>query len=47
MTLTDHFAERLAQHGNIAKAAAQVGQTAAWGRRQFKAIVEQLGAQAA
>lgn len=31
MTLLDHFAENLSRHGDPAKAAAQLGRSAAWG----------------
>lgn len=46
MTLLDHFAERLSQHGDVEKAAAQLGQSKAWGRKMFTAIRKQLGPQA-
>lgn len=31
MTLLDHFAENLSRHGDPARAAAQLGRSAAWG----------------
>lgn len=46
MTLTDHFAERLPQHGDITRAAAALGKSTAWGRKQYVAICEKLGPQA-
>ena len=46
MTLLDHFAERLSEHGDIARAAAGLGKSAAWGRAQFRLICERLGGQA-
>lgn len=44
--MIDHFAERLSQHGDIAKAAAQLGQPEEWGKRQLAAICRRLRAQA-
>lgn len=46
MGLTDHFAEALSRHGDIGRAAAGLGQSKAWGQRQFKAIRDRLGPQA-
>lgn len=46
MTMLDHFAERLSQHGNVAKAASQLGKSAAWGEAQLRALRKALGAQA-
>jgi hypothetical protein len=45
--MIDHFAEHLSHHGDIAKAAAQLGQSLAWGKRQFREICRELGEQAA
>jgi hypothetical protein len=45
-SLTDHIAERLSMHGDIARAAAQLGRSASWGRQQFRAICAALGWQA-
>ncbi len=45
-TLLDRFAERLSQHGDITRAAAQLGQSASWGKRLFRAICDRLGEQA-
>lgn len=47
MSLTDQFAERLSEHGDIARAAAQLGKPKAWGRAQFVIICTLLGPQAA
>jgi hypothetical protein len=47
MTLADHFAERLSQHGDIDRAAAQIGRSPLWGRKTFREICKQLGPQAA
>lgn len=46
MTMLDHFVERLSQHGDIARAAASLGKSAAWGRLQFRAVCARLGKQA-
>jgi hypothetical protein len=46
MRMIEHFAEHLSQHGDVAKAAAQLGQSEAWGKRQFAAIRKELGSQA-
>jgi hypothetical protein len=45
--MIDHFAEHLSHHGDIAKAAAQLGQSLAWGKRQFRELCRELGEQAA
>ena len=37
------FAEELANHGNVARAARAVRQTEAWGRLQLAAMCKQLG----
>ncbi len=47
LSFIDQFAERLAEHGNIARAAKEVGATAAYGRELFGRICRGLGAQAA
>jgi hypothetical protein len=44
--MIDHFAEKLAQHGDVARAASQLGQSEAWGNRQLALIRKQLGPQA-
>jgi hypothetical protein len=46
MTMLDHFAERLSQHGDIVRAAEQLGRTPAWGRKQYILICQRLGPQA-
>jgi hypothetical protein len=54
MTLLDHFAENLAHHnlrtrdegGDVAKAAAKLGQSKAWGQRMLKQLRAELGPQA-
>lgn len=45
--MLDHFAERLSLHGDIAKAAQQLGRSTAWGYAQFRVLCKALGAQAA
>jgi predicted ArsR family transcriptional regulator len=40
------FADQLAEHGDVGKAATAVGQTMAWGRERFAAIRRALGPQA-
>lgn len=47
MTDLDHFAESLSRHGDIARAAAALGKSEAWGRKQFRLICAALGSQAA
>lgn len=42
----DLFAERLSQHGDIDRAAGQLGRSAAWGRKQFRILCGDLGDQA-
>lgn len=46
MTLLDHFAERLSQHGDPARAAAQLGRSVAGGGARLREIRAALGAQA-
>jgi len=46
VTLLDHFAERLSGHGDIARAAAALGRSPAWGMVCFKRICAELGEQA-
>lgn len=46
LSLTDHFAELLSTHGDVALAASQLGKSEAWGKLQFAALCERLGPQA-
>ena len=46
MTPLDLFAERLSQHGDVARAAAQLGRSKAWGEQQLRTMRAQLGSQA-
>ncbi len=46
MTLLDHFAQRLSEHGDIDRAAAQLGRSRSWGRTMFKRLCRDLGDQA-
>lgn len=46
MTLLDHFAERLSEHGDVARAAAQLGRSPSWGGAQLRKLRQALGAQA-
>jgi hypothetical protein len=44
--MIDHFAEHLSHHGDIAKAAASIGKTQAWGKAAFRQMRKDLGGQA-
>jgi hypothetical protein len=52
--MLDHFAEALSRHdarrgkpgGDVAQAAATLGQSPAWGRRMLRQLQERLGSQA-
>lgn len=44
--MIDHFAEALSRHGDIKRAAASLGQSESWGKRQFSRICAALGPQA-
>jgi hypothetical protein len=47
LSLIDQFADRLAEHGEIARAAKEVGATLAYGKELFARICKRLGPQAA
>jgi len=46
MTMLDAFAQHLSGHGDIARAAASLGQSHSWGKAQFRKITKALGEQA-
>lgn len=46
LRLIDHFAENLSRHGDVERAAAQLGKSKSWGGAQLALIRKALGAQA-
>lgn len=44
--MLNRFADRLAEHGDVKRAAAQLGRSPAWGAAQLAAIRKGLGDQA-
>jgi hypothetical protein len=46
MRMIDHFAENLSQHGDVVKAAAQLGKSRGWGHAALRKLRKALGEQA-